>query len=132
MSQKGITITVAIILVLLLGAWVATKSNVVKAPTTSTEVQMSSSPSNFQPVSQTSVQIQNYQFSPSTITVKAGDTVTWTNQDSVEHSATSDDGSFDTGLMSQGKSGSVTFSKPGTYTYHCKIHPTMHGTVIVQ
>lgn len=77
------------------------------------------------------VTIQNMAFAPATITVKAGDTVTWTNQDGVGHSATADDNSFDTGVLDQGKSGSATFSKAGTFTYHCSIHPNMNGVVIV-
>ena len=78
------------------------------------------------------VTIQNYAFSPATLTVKVGDKVTWTNQDSVGHSATADDNSFDTGVIAQGQSGSTTFSKAGTYTYHCSVHPSMHGTIVVQ
>ena len=78
------------------------------------------------------VTIQNMAFSPATLTVKVGDKVTWTNQDSVGHSATADDNSFDTGVIAQGQSGSTTFSKAGTYTYHCKVHPSMTATIIVQ
>ncbi len=78
------------------------------------------------------VTIQNYTFSPATLTVKVGEKVTWTNQDSVGHSATADDNSFDTGVIAQGKSGSNTFTKAGTYTYHCSVHPMMKGTIIVQ
>lgn len=78
------------------------------------------------------VTIQNMSFSPALITVKVGDKITWTNQDSVGHSATADDNSFDTGILSQGQSGSVTFDKAGTYTYHCKVHSSMTGTIIVQ
>lgn len=81
---------------------------------------------------QDAVIIQNFSFSPATITVKSGDTVTWTNKDSMGHSATADDGSFDTGIISQGQSKSITFKKPGTYTYHCSVHPYMKGTVIVK
>ena len=141
MSGKNLTITVIVILILLFGAWILTKSNnVVQAPTTTptqtTMPSMSSMPSgssaSSQPVSSTSVTIQNFTFSPSTITVKVGDKVTWTNQDSIQHSATADDNSWDTGLLSQGKSGTVTFNKAGTFSYHCSIHPNMHGTVIVQ
>lgn len=77
------------------------------------------------------VAIQNMTFSPATLTVKAGDKVTWTNQDSVEHSATADDNSFDTGVLFTGKSGSITFSKAGTYTYHCSVHPNMKAKIIV-
>jgi plastocyanin len=78
-----------------------------------------------------SVTIQNMAFSPATLTIKVGDGVTWTNQDSIGHSATADDNSFDTGIIDQGQSGSTTFSKAGTYNYHCSVHPSMHGTIIV-
>src|SRR6185437_6234801 len=77
-----------------------------------------------------SVTIQNFAFSPASLTVKVGDKVTWTNQDSVGHSATSDNSDFDTGVLQQEQSGSVTFRKAGTYTYHCSVHPNMHGTII--
>lgn len=89
-------------------------------------------PTGSAPVAKNSVQISNFNFSPATLTVKVGDTVTWTNQDSMGHSATADDQSFDTGVFDQGKSGTVTFSKTGTFTYHCSIHTSMHGTIIVQ
>ncbi len=78
------------------------------------------------------VTIQNMAFSPATLTVKVGDKVTWTNQDTVGHSATADDASFDTGVLAQGQSGSATFTKAGTYAYHCKVHPSMQATIIVQ
>lgn len=84
-----------------------------------------------QTTGQNAVIIQNFTFSPATLTVKVGDKVTWTNQDSVGHSATADDGSFDTGVLSQGQSGSITFSKAGTFSYHCSIHPNMKGTIVV-
>jgi plastocyanin len=57
--------------------------------------------------------------------------VTWTNQDFAPHTATADDGSFDTGRLDQGETGSVTFDQPGTYTYTCTFHPNMKGTVVV-
>lgn len=84
-----------------------------------------------QPTSKNNIVISNFSFSPATLTVKAGSTVTWTNQDSMGHSATADDNSFDTGILYNGKSGTVTFNKTGTYTYHCSIHPSMHGTIVV-
>src|SRR5512141_2644162 len=74
------------------------------------------------PVSTNAVTVSNYNFSPSSITVKTGTTVTWTNNDGVTHSITADDGSFDTGLIGAGKSESITFAKAGTFTYHCKVH----------
>ena len=78
------------------------------------------------------IEISNFNFSPATLTVKVGDTVTWTNKDSMSHSATADDKSFDTGVLTKGQSGKVTFSKAGTYTYYCSIHSSMRGTIIVQ
>ena len=78
-----------------------------------------------------SVEIVDFAFTPGTIEVAAGTTVTWTNSDSAPHTATADDGSFDTGTLQPGESGSVTFDTPGTYTYVCSIHPNMTGTVVV-
>ena len=84
------------------------------------------------PTSKNTVTIQNFSFSPASMTVKVGDKVTWINQDSEGHSATGDDKSFDTGILSQGQSGSTFFSKAGTYTYHCSVHTNMKATIIVQ
>ncbi len=77
------------------------------------------------------VTIRNFSFGPSTITIKVGDSVTWTNSDAVTHTATADDGSWDTGSISKGESKNTTFNTPGTYTYHCTPHPFMKGTVVV-
>jgi len=78
------------------------------------------------------VAIQDFAFSPRTVEIRAGDTVTWTNRDSVAHTATAQNGSFDNGLLSDGESGSVRFRVPGTYRYLCTPHPDMTGTVIVR
>jgi LPXTG-motif cell wall-anchored protein len=75
--------------------------------------------------------ISDFKFTPSTITVTAGETVTWTNSGPTGHSATADDGSFDTGILSKGTSGSHTFTRAGTYTFHCTPHPFMTGKVVV-
>ena len=79
----------------------------------------------------TGVTIKDFKFSPASITVHVGDTITWTNQDIAPHTATASDGSFDTGTINKGKSGSATFSKAGTIPYICSIHPNMKGTVVV-
>ncbi len=79
-----------------------------------------------------SVEISNFAFGPKTLTVKKGTEVTFANQDSVKHSATADDGSFDTGLLAKGESGSVTFDKAGTFTYHCTPHPNIKATIVVE
>lgn len=78
-----------------------------------------------------SVQISMFSFSPATVTVPVGTTVTWTNQDSAAHTVTSDTGAFDSGSLSQGGSWSNTFNQPGSYAYHCAFHGSMHGTVVV-
>ncbi len=78
------------------------------------------------------VTIQNFAFSPKTVTVAPGTTVMWTNKDSAAHTVTSDSGStLASGDLSQGKSYAHTFTKAGTYAYHCAIHPYMKATVVV-
>ncbi|HLO35681.1 MAG TPA: cupredoxin family copper-binding protein [Candidatus Deferrimicrobium sp.] len=77
------------------------------------------------------VDIAGFAFSPQTITIAVGDTVTWSNADAQGHTATADDGSFDTGTIAGGTSKSATFSTAGTFTYHCKIHPAMTATIVV-
>ena len=78
------------------------------------------------------VTIQNLAFSPASITVKVGDTVTWTNRDPFNHTSTSDSGVWDTGVIAAGTARSIVFSTAGTFAYHCSIHLSMQGTVIVQ
>lgn len=82
--------------------------------------------------SKNEVVISNFAFSPASLTVKVDDSVTWTNQDSMGHSAIADNSSFDTGVFANGESKTVTFDKAGTFTYHCSVHPNMHGTIIVE
>ncbi len=79
------------------------------------------------------VAIQGFAFEPATIEVAAGDTVTWTNNDSAGHTVTqSPSGSgFNSGPLSQGGSFSQTFDTPGTFEYFCEFHANMTGTVIV-
>ena len=83
-------------------------------------------------VSANTVTIENFAFSPASLTVKVGDTVTFVNKDTTGHSATADDGSFDTGVFSSGGSEKVTLTKAGTFTYHCTAHPSMKGTIVVE
>ena len=78
------------------------------------------------------VNIQGSAFVPPTITIRAGDTIAWTNRDAFSHTATSDTGAFDTGVITAGASHSITFANAGTFAYHCAIHPFMHGTIVVQ
>jgi plastocyanin len=78
-----------------------------------------------------SVSMVDFSFSPASTTVAVGDTVTWHNTGQAPHTATADDGSFDTGTIQPGGSGSHTFNSAGTFSYICTIHPNMHGTVRV-
>ena len=78
------------------------------------------------------VAIADFAFSPATLTITAGDTVTWTNEDQVAHTATSTTGAFDSGSLDQGASFSQTFTTPGTYDYLCTPHPSMTGQIVVQ
>ena len=85
------------------------------------------------PVAGNAVSIMNFAFSPAALTVKAGTTVTWTNKDSDAHTVTSQGsgGPLASAALSTGQSYSYTFTKPGTYSYLCTIHPFMTATVTV-
>jgi plastocyanin len=79
-----------------------------------------------------SVSISNFAFSPATVNVNVGDTVTWTNNDAgVPHTASSDSGVFDSGNLQTGGTLQHTFAAAGTFAYHCNVHPNMTGTVVV-
>lgn len=82
-------------------------------------------------VSTNSVNISNFSFDPASITVKAGSSITFTNNDGTNHTVTADNGKFDQSVSS-GKTTAVTITEPGTYNYHCSIHSSMKGTIIVQ
>lgn len=77
------------------------------------------------------VWIQNMTFNPSTISVAAGTTITWTNKDVVGHTVTSDAVLFDSGTLATNGTYQYTFSTAGTYAYHCKVHPGMTASVTV-
>ena len=81
------------------------------------------------------VNIKDFAFNPNTLMVKTGTTVTWVNLDSAPHTIASDPGSpvaFSSDSLFTGGSYRFTFSQPGTFAYHCTIHPKMRGTIIVQ
>lgn len=78
-----------------------------------------------------SVSIASFAFSPQSLTVTVGTKVTWTNKDSTTHTVTADGGAFNH-MLSPGDTFSFTFTKAGTYQYHCSIHPSMTATIVVQ
>ncbi|HEY1750268.1 MAG TPA: cupredoxin family copper-binding protein [Caulobacteraceae bacterium] len=78
------------------------------------------------------VAIDNFSFGPMTLTVAAGTTVTWTNDDDIPHTVRAVDGSFHSKALDTADSYSVTFAKPGVYSYFCSLHPKMVGKVVVR
>ena len=79
------------------------------------------------------VAIRALAFAPAELSVPVGATVVWVNQeDAMPHTATSDDGLWDSGTLDPGERFSFTFEEPGTYTYFCRIHPSMKGTIVVE
>lgn len=85
-----------------------------------------------EPAAPGQVEIAGFKFNPEPVTVDVGTKVSWTNVDSAPHTATADDGSFDTGDIAEGGTGTAVFDKPGEFPYVCDIHPYMTGTVVVE
>jgi plastocyanin len=78
------------------------------------------------------VKIDNFVFGPQTVTVPVGATVTWTNLDDIPHTVVSTDGVFKSKVRDTDEKFSYTFTKAGTYSYFCSVHPKMTGTVVVK
>lgn len=125
MNKKQL-ISLGIAAIVLLGGFTAV---VLHKSSTSDTMHMSMSAT-----STNHIDIKNYMFSPMTVRVKVGTTVSWTNQDGVKHTITADTKSAaapDSMDIAEGQSYSFKFTKAGSYTYHCFPHPYMHGTIIV-
>jgi amicyanin len=78
------------------------------------------------------VKIDNFSFSPASLEIKAGTTVTWTNADDIPHTVVSNDKIFKSKVLDTDQKFSFTFDKPGTYPYFCSLHPKMTAKVVVQ
>jgi plastocyanin len=76
--------------------------------------------------------IEDFAYSPGNLQVPRGARVTWTNRDSAPHSATDTGGTWDTGVLAKGKSGTLTFESAGTFDYFCSVHPNMKARLVVQ
>jgi plastocyanin len=84
-------------------------------------------------IESTNIYIKNFAFSPSSMTIKKGSTVIWTNSDSAPHTVTSDSGTeLSSDQLSNGQTYSHVFNSAGTFNYHCGIHASMKAEVIVQ
>lgn len=130
MENKQLYIAAGVVAVLIIALFVGSKTGKIPLPQkspTPTPVATESAVTEKQAIT-----IENYSYSPANLVIKAGETVTWTNKDSVAHTATSNDGAFDTGLIGQNETASVTFDTSGTFSYHCTPHPQMQATIIVE
>ncbi len=131
--NKGIAITAVVIVLAIVGILVFNLTfkggTKIQPPTDTTKNEINQMFN----ASQLNLKIQNFAFSPSTITINKGDTITWTNADSAPHTVTSDSGSeLNSGTINNGGVYSHTFNTAGTYKYHCAFHTSMKATVIVQ
>jgi len=77
------------------------------------------------------IEIRNLAFQPESITIEPGTTVIWTNYDSSQHTVTSTEEIFDSGLFGEGETFEYTFTEPGTYEYFCTVHTFMEGEIVV-
>ena len=84
------------------------------------------------PEGSTVVMAKDFMFAPTSLTVAAGSTVTWTNRDDEPHTIVSEGGLFRSAALDTNESFSFRFEKPGTYRYTCSIHPRMVGTIVVR
>ncbi len=78
------------------------------------------------------IDIRKFKFAPAALIIKAGDSVEWTNHDIAPHTATDEEGDWDTGTLSRSQSATLTFKTPGTYSYFCAFHPQMTATLTVE
>lgn len=109
-----------------------TSAPATKAPAPATSAPVTAAPTTTMTVRPGNVAIKDYAFTPDTQTVKAGESLTWTNADDFPHYVKTDAGAMlDSGDIEQGKTYTVTLPSPGTYAYHCNIHNTMKGTIVV-
>lgn len=122
-AWAGIAVAIIVLAIVLVGCSSASTTTTAASSTTA-------APSSGAATVQ--VNMQGMAFDPQTVTIKVGDTVTWTNKDDVSHNATAVDKSWKTETFGKDGTGSVTFTTAGTFPYICTVHPNMTGTVIVQ
>jgi plastocyanin len=132
MSKAGVWITVIIIAIVIVGGYFLFLSPGTTTNTSSTNNNTNTNvPSPTAP--QKAITILDFTFIPTVVTIDKGTTVTWTNQDTVAHTVTSDSGTeLASDSLAKGQSYSHTFNTPGTYDYHCSTHLGMKGRIIVQ
>jgi plastocyanin len=77
------------------------------------------------------IEIRGFSFQPSSLTVSAGTTIEWVNQDGSRHTVTSNSGAFESGYLGSGGKFNYTFKKEGVYPYHCRMHNSEMGEIVV-
>jgi plastocyanin len=139
MSNSRIAVVIIVLVAIVGGAVAATHKSKSPAVTSYSSSNSSNSSSTNSSSSQTSavgnIDIKNMMFTPSQITVQKGGTVTWTNNDSTAHRVVDDlsnVGGPASGDIQPGSSYSFKFEKTGSFQYHCSIHPSMRGTIVVK
>jgi uncharacterized lipoprotein NlpE involved in copper resistance len=90
------------------------------------------SPTTPPPPTPNTISIKSFAFSPAVDTISLGTTITWKNNDGVAHTSTSNNGSWDTGSIPAGGSKTTVFNAVGSFPYHCTIHPSMTGIIVVK
>lgn len=123
-----VIIGIVVVLILGVGGYFALNGNSANNSSSGSN----SNGNNNNPVPAGTVVISQETFKPGTITVNKGETVTWQNNDSIDHTVVADDGSFDLGTIAGGAKVQRTFDTVGTFKYHCSIHTFMKGMVIVK
>lgn len=137
--NKGL-IAVVVVIILAVGGWLAfgnknSNNNSTYGTSNNNSNQSSNSTTNSNQSSVGKISIQNMMFTPPQITVAKGGSVTWTNNDSITHTVVDDlsnVGGPNSGDIAPGQSYSFTFNKTGSFQYHCSIHPSMRGTIVVK
>ncbi|MCA9347610.1 cupredoxin family copper-binding protein [Candidatus Saccharibacteria bacterium] len=132
MKKSLIFVILAVLVLGVGGFWILNRGNSSSSEKTSENVVADNNTN--QEESSNSVEIKNMAFSQSTITIKKGETVTWTNKDSMAHTVVESDSQDGpkSGNLANGDSYSFTFNTSGTFEYHCSIHPSMTGKVVVE
>lgn len=134
--KKGPLVAIAVVVVLSVLLVLTTSKNnkTTTTPTSSSSSTSTPSTSNTssQAVPTNSVNMADMKFTPAVITIPLGATVQWNNNDSVTHTITADDGSFNSGNIASKSNYTHSFSTAGTFKYQCSIHEGMTGTVIVR
>lgn len=121
-SKLNMVISMIILVLLAVACTGGAKATPTAAPATPAPTSVSG---------ETKIVIANFAFDPATVTVPVGTTVQWTNNDGATHTITSDAGDWDSGRLSNGQSFSHTFTEAGSFGYHCSIHRSMKGTIVV-